>query len=262
MAISIPRTRIAAQLYTVRALCQDAAGLARTLARLRAIGYTAVQVSGIGPIDARTVRRLLDAEGMVACATHEPGQAIVDAPETVVERLQTLGASATAYPWPHLPLTSEGEVLALARALDRAGAVLRAAGQTLCYHHHALEFRRLGPPPARASALELLLAHTAEAHLQAEIDTYWVQIAGADPVAWCRRLGGRLPLLHLKDCGVQDGNVATTMALGEGNLDLPGILAAAQAAGCQWYIVEQDSCPGDPIDSLATSWRCLQRFAA
>jgi len=31
-------------------------------------------------------------------------------------------------------------------------------------------------------------------------------------------------------------------------------IAAAKASGCEWFIVEQDSCPGDPFDSAKLSF--------
>ena len=46
--------------------------------------------------------------------------------------------------------------------------------------------------------------------------------------------------------------------VGEGNLNWPGIMAAAKEAGTKWYIVEQDTCQRDPFDSLAISFRNLQ----
>jgi sugar phosphate isomerase/epimerase len=45
--------------------------------------------------------------------------------------------------------------------------------------------------------------------------------------------------------------------IGAGNLDWPRIVAAAERSGCRWYIVEQDTCLGDPVDSLAQSYRYL-----
>ncbi len=253
--------QIAAQLYTVRDHCRTALELGRSAQRIRAIGYQAVQVSGIGPIPEREVRAILQSEGLVACAAHHAGATILEHPEQVVEQLGLLGCTDTAYAWPHLPLTTQEEALALARGLERAGGVLARAGCTLCYHNHALEFRKVGPPGRRRTILELLYAETSPSHLKGELDTYWVQAGGGDPVSWIRRLSGRLPLLHLKDLGVREGNQATTMAIGEGGLDWPGILQAGDEAGCRWFIVEQDSCPGDPFDSLAISWRHLAELA-
>ena len=42
--------------------------------------------------------------------------------------------------------------------------------------------------------------------------------------------------------------------IGYGNLDFKAIVAAAEASGCEWFIVEQDSCPGDPFDSAKLSF--------
>jgi sugar phosphate isomerase/epimerase len=254
--------QVAAQLYTVREHCRTADDLARSLARIRAIGYRAVQLSGVGPIPEAEVRRILASEGMTACAAHDDGATLIDNPQKVIDRLLALGCTATAYPWPHLPLTTEAEARRLAEGLERSGAALAKAGLTLCYHNHAIEFRKVGEAGRRRTILELIYDETSPAHLQGEIDTYWVQAGGGDPVAWCRRLGGRLPLLHLKDLGVREGNQATTMEVGEGGLDWPAILAAADAGGCRWFIVEQDQCPGDPFDSLASSWRHLSALAS
>ncbi len=250
--------QIAAQLYTVRDTCQDAAGLAATLRRIRAIGYGAVQISGVGPIPAAEIRRLCDDAGVVICATHESGASICDAPESVVERLAILGCTATAYPYPHVPITTLDQVKALAERLDRAGAVLRRAGQTLCYHNHDHEFTRV----AGKTVLDWLYDLTDPAHLAGEPDVYWVQKGGGDPVRWCQRLTGRLPLLHLKefacrfaaDGALQSGQIAE---VGSGNLDWPRIIHAADIAGCRWLIVEQDTCPGDPVESLRRSWDYL-----
>ncbi len=260
-ALSMRTDQIAAQLYTVRDHCADEAGLAASCARVRAIGYQAVQVSGVGPIPAARVKAILADHGLACCATHEAGKEIVEEPAKVVDRLGALGCSATAYPWPHLPLEDEAQVGALAQALDAAGATMARAGIALCYHNHAVEFRKIGPPGKRRTVLESIYAGTSARNLQGEIDTYWVQAGGGDPVAWCRRLSGRLPLLHLKDLGVRAGNEATTMEIGAGCLDWGAIIAAARAAGCRWYIVEQDTCPGDPFDSLAISWRYLAALA-
>ena len=42
--------QVAAQLYTVRDFAKTPADIATTLKKIRAIGYEAVQVSGVGPI--------------------------------------------------------------------------------------------------------------------------------------------------------------------------------------------------------------------
>lgn len=242
----------AAQLYTVRDSTKNAVELAATLAKIRAVGYGAVQVSGIGPIEAHQVARLLEGEGLTCCATHEPAAMIVGDPERVIERLQILGCRYTAYPYPHVPLKTKDDVLQLAELLEAAAQKLKDAGITLCYHNHHVEFRRIG----NQLLLEILL--NAAPSLQGEIDTYWVQYGGDDCVAWCKRLSNRLPLIHLKDYGIGEDNQPVMAEIGYGNMNMAAIVAAAELAGCEWFIVEQDTCPGDPVASLQLSFEYIR----
>ena len=252
--------RIAAQLWTVRSLITDGASLSRVLAGIKAIGYAAVQISGVpGAIPAAEIRQRCRQAGLAICATHEPARDICENPQKVIDRLGELGCRDTAYPFPHVPLADLASVERLAAQLDAAGAALRRAGLRLSYHNHDHEFVRV----QGRSVLEWIFDLTAAAHLHAEPDTYWVQCGGADPAAWCSRFPRRLPLLHLKDYAVRlrDGNPERTQAeLGQGQLDWPAIIAAAREAGCEWYIVEQDTCSGDPLDSLRISWDHLAAF--
>jgi sugar phosphate isomerase/epimerase len=246
--------QIGAQLYTCRDLLKTPKDIAATLRRVREVGYRAVQLSGLGPIPEDELNAILDGEGLVCCATHEPSQEILDDPQAVIGRLQKLRCNLTAYPYPAgTDLGDEQAVSTLIRRLDAAGAALAAAGITLCYHNHSLEFRKLGG----RIILERIYEETDPAHLQGEPDTYWIQHGGGDNVAWCERLAGRLPVIHLKDYTIDSENNPAYCEVGLGNLHFGNILAAAERAGCQWYVVEQDVCPGDPVESLAVSFRHL-----
>lgn len=244
-------SQVAAQLYTVRDYCKNTSDFANTMRRLRQIGYSAVQISGIGPIPEEEVVRILDGEGIICCATHEPSAVVRWEPEKVVERLQKLGCKFTAYPSPHgVDFTKEEDVVNLANDLDRSGAVLREAGLVLAYHNHGFEFVPFRGRPA----LEYIFETTAPRNLVGEIDTYWIQYGGGDPVAWCRRLAGRAPLIHLKDYIFTPENTPTFAEIGRGTLPFKEIVAEAENGGCEWFIIEQDTCQGDPIESLRMSF--------
>ncbi|HWA08179.1 MAG TPA: sugar phosphate isomerase/epimerase [Opitutaceae bacterium] len=247
-------SQVAAQLYTVRDHCRSALELAVTARKIRAIGYPAVQLSGLGPIDDREIVAIMRGEGLAICATHEPAADILERPEKVIDRLQRLGCRLTAYPYPQgVDLADPVQVDRLIRQLDAAGARLRAAGCMLGYHHHALEFASLDG----TLILDRILAGARPENLVAELDVYWVRCGGGDPVDWCRRLRGRLPFIHLKDHHLAADNRPEPCELGAGSLPFREIVAAAEAAGCEWFIVEQDTCPGDPFDSLKISFDYL-----
>jgi sugar phosphate isomerase/epimerase len=245
-------TQIAAQLYTCRDILKTPAEIATTLRRLREIGYQAVQLSGLGPIEDEELLRILDGEGLVCCATHESGKKIINDPQWVVERLKKFRCRATAYPFPEdVDLNDLSSVEGLIAKLESSASILSASGLVLSYHNHHHEFRKL----EGRTIFERIF--DGAPHLQGELDTYWVQYGGGNPVDWCERLAGRLPVIHLKDYAVNKDNQPTYTEIGAGNLDFKHIVAAAEKSGCNWFIVEQDTCPGDPVDSLAQSYRYL-----
>ena len=242
--------QVAAQLYTVRDFCQTASALAATARRVRAIGYEAVQLSGHGPIPEQEIAKIMAGEGLVICATHEPAAVILDQPERAIESLQKLGCRLTAYPYPQGVDFGDADSLnTLVRKLDAAGARFRAAGLTLGYHNHDIEFLKFQGAPV----LDYIYAHTDPRNLVGELDTYWVHFGGGDCVEWCRKLRGRLPFIHLKDYAITRERQPVFSEIGAGTLPFKRIIAAAERSGCRWFIVEQDTCPNDPFDSLKIS---------
>ena len=251
-------SQIAAQLYSVRDFIKTPADIAVSLKKIREIGFEAVQVSGMGPIEESELNRILEGEGLVCCATHEDGNKILNETGLIIERLQKLNCRYTAYPWPAgIDFSKLENVTALAAKLDAAGKKMRKAGQVLTYHNHAMELTSLDGK----TALEWIYELSNKQNLQGEIDTFWIQNGGSDPVAWCKKLKRRLPLLHLKDYTVID-NKPSFAPVGHGNLNIPAIVAAAEKSGCEWFIAEQDDSYGkDPFANLALSFAFLKDLA-
>ena len=243
--------QVACQLYTLRDHLKTPADIATSLKKVAAIGYQSVQASGLGPIAEDELLTILKGEGLTLCATHEDSNTIRNDPQWVVDHLAKLECKYTAYPYPAgIDFADTAQVDALAKDLDKAGKLLHDAGQVLTYHNHAIELLRLGD----TTLLQYIYDQTDAKYLQGEIDTYWIQYGGGDPVAWCESLKGRLPLLHMKDYKFTTENKPTYCEIGSGNLNWKKIIAAAEASGCEWFIVEQDTCPGDPFDSVKQSF--------
>ena len=238
------KCQLAAQLYTLRDFIKTPEDIAKTLPKVKAIGYDAIQVSGMGPIPEDELVKIATDNGLTICATHEPGKKIFEETEAVIERLHKLNCRYTAYPFPHIIPGSKSEVLDMAGRLNDAALKMQKAGITLCYHNHAIEFERF----EGELMLDLIYKHAPA--LQAEIDTFWIQVGGNDPVEWIKRFPGRQPLLHLKEYGIRK-NERKMLAIGNGNLNWPEIIAAGQACNVEYFIVEQDDCNGvDPFEEL------------
>ena len=150
----------------------------------------------------------------------------------------------------------------LARRANRAGAACRKAGIQLCYHHHSFEFATL---PDGTKRWDVFVEHFDPELVKFEIDVFWAKIGGLDPVATIRGLKGRVAQLHLKDLlkgtpTIQDESKVPKEAfkeVGNGIIDWPAVLDAAQFAGVTQCHVEQDQSP-DPIASIGQSIRYLK----
>lgn len=248
--------QVAAQLYTIRTYTRNEQDFSESMRKIREIGFTAVQVSAIGPIAWEEVARILDGEGLTCCAIHAAGVDILENTDTVIEQLVKLRCKHVAYPHPgEIKLTTTAEVKKFAEQLEVAGKRLHDAGKQLAYHNHSMEFRRVGGRPI----LELIYRNTDPRYLHAELDTYWVQHGGADPVEWCRKMKGRLPMLHMKDYRIDSENKPDYAEIGNGNLNWKRIISTAEKSGCEWFIIEQDTCPGDPFDSLKVSFEYVRK---
>jgi sugar phosphate isomerase/epimerase len=253
------KEKIAVQMYSVRDYCNDSHEIVETLKKVRSIGFLAVEMSSVGPLPPHELAKVLDAEGLTCCATHEDVEELLTDPESVIERLNVLGCTTTVYPYPRgQDFTSADGVKRLGKALNRSGKLFAKAGITLAYHNHNLEFHRLNGK----TVFEWLMAETDPKAVASELDTYWVQAGGMDPADLLARMKSRVPVLHLKDYGVDARGKATFEEIGYGNLDWERILPAAKRAGCRWYVVEQDSDweNGDPFQSLKMSLSYLKRL--
>jgi len=246
--------KVVPQLYTVRDFLKTPADIAASMKKIAKIGYKTLQLSGLGPIDEAELVKITKGEGLDICSTHEDGKMILENTAAVVEKLNKLGCKLTAVPYPPGKLDSLKDVEALAAKINKAGEVMAKAGMVLTYHNHAIEFRRF----EGKLMLDIIYDNTDKKFVQGEIDTYWVQAGGGDPVKWVKKMKGRLPMVHLKDYMVEPGGKPAFAEIGYGNLDMDAIISASADSGCEWYVVEQDTCPGDPFDSLAKSFNFIK----
>ena len=250
--------QIALTLFTLRDHCQDESNFKSTLKLVREIGYKSVQISGVNIDSDVKLKEFTDEAGLKICATHEPSETIIENPKKVIERLEILDCHYTAFPHPgRYSIETLEDTIQLARQLDISGAILREAGKVLTYHNHDNEFFRHDG----RTVLELIFEKTDPKNLQGEIDTFWIQKGGGDPVFWCRKLQGRLPLLHLKDYRITLNRQVEFAEVGQGNLDWPRIIEAAEDSGCEWFIVEQDQSTRDPFESVKMSFDFLTSLA-
>ncbi|WP_251037825.1 sugar phosphate isomerase/epimerase family protein [Paenibacillus albidus] len=252
------RSTIAAQLYTLREYTQTPEGLRSTFQKLADIGYQAVQVSGIGPIDPKLVKAYADESGLTICATHVPWNRLQNdldalAKEHLLWNCKYIGLGA-------LPAEYRSSLEGYRSFARIASGIARTLKDKydlhFIYHNHDFEFERF----EGTTALELMVKETLPEDVGFELDLYWVQAGGGSPVEWIHKVGGRMKVVHLKDMVIADGKQVFA-EIGEGNMDYPAIIEACRGTGVEWYVVEQDVCRRDPFESVKISLDYLLPYA-
>lgn len=256
-------------------------GAFETLRRVSAIGYHAVEISQIPmtPGNVAELDRTRTELGMDIAALSvaldvpksRPGDSLRKDFDKIVEDAKRLDCRLLRIGM--LPLSamrSPEAVIEFAKEANGFAERLQEHGIGLSYHNHHVEFARFN-----SKALLDIIAENSPS-MGLEIDVHWVQRGGLDPVRTLQKYAGRTAMVHLKDYRIgalpetafgmlESGdlpgyrqefrNVVQFAEVGEGNLDFPAIIAAAQAGGAEYLLVEQDELYGRSVwDALQTSY--------
>lgn len=216
-----------------------------TLDRIQAMGITEIE-GGSGRIPPEEYKRLCEDRGISIPSTGAGFDELAGNPMKVVETAKKLGSKFVMCAWvPH-----ERGKFSLADAdkavevFNRAGKVLAENGLTFCYHAHGYEFQ----PHGDGTLLDYIIEKTDPKYVSFEMDVFWIQFGGGDPVGLLKKYGDRWKLLHLKDMkkgtpkDLTGGtDVENNVPLGTGEVDIAGILKEARRIGVAHYFIEDES---------------------
>lgn len=240
------KTSVSLQLWSVRDdMRRD---FTATLRALAGFGYKAVELAGYGNLDFRGAVDAVKAAGLRVSGMHVGLDRLRASPEQVAVEAHAFGTRDVTCPWasPLLMQTPDG-CRRLGAELGRIGGVLRDYGIRLSYHNHAHELALVGGRPA----LDWILDAAAPEDLACQADVYWLHKGGIDAAAYLRRLGRRVPLVHLKD----------EKELGAGPVDFAAIFGALDSVGAvEWLIVEQEQYSFAPLDAMRANLEQLRRW--
>jgi len=242
-------TVIGAQLFTLREFTKTPEDIANTLKRVKKIGYDAVQVSGMGPIDPQELKEIIDREELTICATHIGMNELRNDLDGVIKKHKLWGCKYVGLgSMPAEYRTDREGYVKFAKEISEIAKRLKESGLQFIYHNHKFEFEKFDG----TLGLDILLSESDPEFVDFEIDTFWVQAGGGDPAAWIRKVKNRMKVVHLKDMAIKEDKQIMA-EVGEGNLNWPSILQACKDIGVEWYVIEQDICQRDPFESLAIS---------
>ena len=245
--------------------------------KLAELGFHCVEISQIPmtPENVAGMRKACDDFGIkvAACsAALEPmgpgrGDALTTDFDKIVADCKALNCSLLRIGM--LPMSYMGnreKALAFVQQAEIMAARLAEHGIDLYYHNHHVEFEKYDGK----YLLDIIKESTQK--LGFELDVFWIQRGGENPVKYIQQYAGRIKLLHLKDYRIKfdvskvagEFSIEKFMAafngavqfaeVGEGSLPMKEIIETGLACGSEYFLIEQDDQYGrDPFDCLATS---------
>ena len=253
---TLPLKRIGLELYSVRKeMAQD---FDRTLAAVRAIGYTDVELlwshNNWGKSTAQ-VKAALEREGLRAPSAHISPTAMLVNWERRLETAKVLGHEYLIVP----SLTSDTQRTlddwrAWADRFNEAGAVARRAGIWLAFHS---EPDHMKPVEGRVP-YDIFVERTDPNVVRHQLDIGNMALGGADPMAYLAKYKDRYWSFHIKDV-VADRSRDTE--LGAGVLNLKAILAAIPNIDAKPCYVEQEGSQ-DSVASARKNFEYLRRLSS
>ena len=239
-------SRAGVQLYTLRSLmAEDVRGTLESVAEL---GLSEVEFAGYFGHEPAELRGWLDELGLQAPAAHVEPVDLGENLSATLDAAEAMGHRWIILAWMAPELRTLSGYQETAALLNQAGAAASERGIRVAYHNHAFEFEdvdgRMG--------FDILAAETDPAHIDFELDFFWLADAGKQAKETIEQHAGRVPLCHVKDRRA-DGSM---VAVGEGDIDWAEIIALSEVAGLRHYFIEHDN-PSDPLASVGRSARHL-----
>jgi sugar phosphate isomerase/epimerase len=243
---------IGLQLYSVREdMKRDVRG---TIAKVGEMGYDFVETAGYADgkfygMEPQAFKALVEEHGMVFLSSHA-GRNVPDEnnwDETMAWWDQAIAAHKAAGV-KYLVQASMGQVgysslEGLKRFCDYfnvVGEKCKKQGIQFGYHNHAKEFGQL----EGVTIYDFMLQNTDPDKVMFQLDLYWIEVGGADPVAYFEKYPGRFVLWHIKD----------EAELGEnGIMNFRPAFENAKKSGVEQIVVEVEKYNYEPLESVRKS---------
>ena len=232
---------IGLQLYSVRQDCEK--DLPAVLKAVAKMGYQGVEFAGYYNRKADELKKLLGENGLKCCGTHIGLNTLLgDELKKTVEFNRTIGNRFLIVSYMGEDRLGTVEKIGeTAKLMTEIAAKVKPDGMRVGYHAHGGDFKKIDGETAWD---RFFTAAGPDVTMQQDIGNCLG--GGGDPYATLKKFPGRSATIHLKEHGGKPG-----APVGEGDVKWDEVFRLCETAGgTEWYIVEQESYAGAPLDSV------------
>ena len=246
--------RLGAQYYTIREACQTIEDFDDSCKKVSEMGYKIIQLSAIGEFDAKSIKEITDKYGLQVVCTHRAAKNYLENLDAEIEFHKTLGCKVCglgAMPGFNAKIET---IEAFVKNFKPVCEELKKHGLMFAYHNHSFEFEKING----RHAFDIIVEKMSSDNFKLILDVYWLAYAGINPAKFIREHKDMIPCVHFKDLKIKD-NAPKYAEIGQGNIDWDDVIAACEEANVEYVLIEQDTCEGDPFDSLKISYDYLSK---
>lgn len=250
---------IGLQLYSLRDMVKDE-GIRPVLETVAKMGYKNLETAdysdgkiyGLAPAE---FKKIVNDLGM-KCTSAHLSQAFSPDKETeimawwdqAIEAHNQAGCKYLVQPW--MPVNHEttlDDVKMYCDYFTSVGYKAAAASMAFGYHNHDFEFKKIGGK----LIYDYMLNNVSKNHVFFELDVYWCQVGGYNPVDYLKKYASQIKTVHIKD--VKEIGASGTM-------NFKPIFEQMKANNIKdWYVEVEQYTNNNPQESVKESYDYLQR---
>ena len=250
------------QLYTLRdAMAADVVG---TLKKVSDLGYKNLELASYSDgkfygFTPKEIKKMANDMGMDIVSSHTQVEAAgitIDNAKKMADDHAELGVKYCVQPWVNEVDRNIESYKKMVGDWNEVGKKMKEVGIQFAYHNHNFEFKNIdGIVPY----YDIYMAEMDPNFVTMEIDLFWANKAGQNPVEMFKKYPGRFQLFHMKDMHTKQDPFYDVVKddispVGAGVIDFKAILAAKDVAGMKYLFVEDDNQGnGKPFESIGTS---------
>ena len=246
-------------LFSIKNLLDTEENFLNTMYKLKDMGYSYVQFSGM-PFNADMIARVSKATEIPVVLTHVPMDRILNDTDALMEEHARFGCKNIGLGMmPKETIFDKEKAYKTIEELDRVGEKMKQNGFGFFYHHHHYEFYKHDGE----TVFDYILKNAS--HINFTLDSYWLQFGGMNICETVDKLKGRIECVHMKDYMIadktkDDGKIdfePRFAPVGDGSIDFAAFVEHAKAAGAKYFLVEQDNASKLP-DTLGQVERSIR----
>jgi len=253
------KKNIGIQLYSLRDMIGKQ-GIQPVLEAVAAIGYTNLETAGysegkIYGLDPADFSKRASDLGMKFTSAHlgqsysrEKDQQVMEWWKKAIEAHVKGGAKFMIQA--SMPVSSKSKLDDLklyCEYFSKVGALAKQSGLYFGFHNHTGEFQKIEDHVI----LDYLIQNTDPDSMMFELDVYWCQEGGANPVEYLKKYSDRFLLTHIKD----EKEIGAS-----GKMNFEPIFNQMKAGKVRnWFVEIEQYTKGDPVGSAKESFEYLNK---